>query len=742
MSLVSSLSNALSGLSVAQASIAVVSNNVSNLNTANYAREVAATSAVAYPGYAGGVQLDAITRQVDSWLNGAIQANTSDVSASTASQDYAKSIEAAFTPDGTTGRLDTLLSSFSSAVQSAIATPNDPTQRLAVVNAADALAARLNQIVQSLQGVQAEADATVKSGVQQAATLLGNFAQENTAIVSTAYAPPAVQNLQDQRDSTVAALAKLLPISSFDRAANDRALYTGNGRALFDRQASALTTATRDDGFTAVSLGGLDISSELQSGSIAADLNVRDKIVPGIIGDLDQLAGQIATLVNQASNAGTCPAPQTQMVSSTPVDDFSPVDLSKIDMVLTDSSGKITDNLSDQFQLPTSVTSLTDLKRVFDTTLVKNGQPLFSVSTDNGILKIAINPGGAAAGQSFDILSARSPVDFKSLFHLNDVFVGIAGSKRTAWNVVKADNNGPNGAGRLTLGPEALPQAAFYVGQRIYVTNPAGLIQMRKIVSYDPATRTAVLDSAWTSVPDAGSKYELNQPDASTIAVRADLKTNPERLPTGAFNYGDFALPTPSFSSGSVQAAGPSSITLDAPGTSALTVGDTVTITSGPGTGQSAQVVSIDPATGAAQLSTAWAVLPDSTSRYALGTYANLVGTQLAQAGDSRGLQHMLSQLNATFTAYSSDKSQSTTLSASVADLIATQTTRVNSTAADVKQTQAVQTELQSNYGSVSGVNIDEEMSQLIMLQNAYNASARVLSTVADLYKQLTTMTT
>ena len=83
----------------------------------------------------------------------------------------------------------------------------------------------------------------------------------------------------------------------------------------------------------------------------------------------------------------------------------------------------------------------------------------------------------------------------------------------------------------------------------------------------------------------------------------------------------------------------------------------------------------------------------------------------------------MIANLEKPFIRYSADASQPKTLSGSIVDILSAQTTRVNSTAADLNQAQAVQTGLQANYGNLSGVNIDEEMSQLILLQNAYNAS-------------------
>ena len=44
---------------------------------------------------------------------------------------------------------------------------------------------------------------------------------------------------------------------------------------------------------------------------------------------------------------------------------------------------------------------------------------------------------------------------------------------------------------------------------------------------------------------------------------------------------------------------------------------------------------------------------------------------------------------------------------------------------------------LQQKFSSKSGVNIDEEMAQLLSLQNAYASNARVMSTVKQMFDAL-----
>jgi flagellar hook-associated protein 1 FlgK len=47
---------------------------------------------------------------------------------------------------------------------------------------------------------------------------------------------------------------------------------------------------------------------------------------------------------------------------------------------------------------------------------------------------------------------------------------------------------------------------------------------------------------------------------------------------------------------------------------------------------------------------------------------------------------------------------------------------------------------LQQRFNETSGVNVDQEMANLLTLQNSYSANARVLSAVKDMFDALIQM--
>ncbi len=81
--------------------------------------------------------------------------------------------------------------------------------------------------------------------------------------------------------------------------------------------------------------------------------------------------------------------------------------------------------------------------------------------------------------------------------------------------------------------------------------------------------------------------------------------------------------------------------------------------------------------------------------------------------------------------------SGSGSLSTLASSLVAAQSQASADTTAQLTAEQALQTTLQSKISSASGVNIDTEMSTMVQLQNAYGASARIISTAQAMWNQL-----
>ncbi len=81
--------------------------------------------------------------------------------------------------------------------------------------------------------------------------------------------------------------------------------------------------------------------------------------------------------------------------------------------------------------------------------------------------------------------------------------------------------------------------------------------------------------------------------------------------------------------------------------------------------------------------------------------------------------------------------SGTTTLGGYAASLTDAQSAESGATSGQLKTEQAVQTALQTQLNSVSGVSIDTEMSKMIALQNAYSANARVITVAQTMFSEI-----
>jgi len=116
---------------------------------------------------------------------------------------------------------------------------------------------------------------------------------------------------------------------------------------------------------------------------------------------------------------------------------------------------------------------------------------------------------------------------------------------------------------------------------------------------------------------------------------------------------------------------------------------------------------------------------------------ADLVGALAGGTGDGRGLEAMAAALEATRGIVADPEGRRANLGSMVRDRLAEAAGANADAQARRAESAAVQDALAQQFASLSGVNVDEEMAQLILLQNAYAASARVLSTVGDLFQRL-----
>ncbi|MFZ0960086.1 MAG: flagellar hook-associated protein FlgK [Terriglobia bacterium] len=309
-SLFGTMSVALQSLMAQQSALEVVANNVANVNTPGYSREVAVMEE-SPPILSGntlvgtGVTMSSVQSVRDNILNLRIDQETSQQSSLNSYVDSMNQVQALFNETQGTG-LQTDLSNFFNSFQSLATDPTDSSLRQSVITAGQDLASAFNQTSQNMSTIQQGLDQSVVQTVQQVNTLTAQVASLNQQIQSVSISGNNPGSLEDQRDEDLANLSSLIDTAVIYSNDGSVSVTTSNGTALVSgNQSDALTTQVNSStGMQDVFAQGTDITSSIAGGQLQGLISSRDDSIPAAQSSLDNLAAGIISAVNTQQTAG------------------------------------------------------------------------------------------------------------------------------------------------------------------------------------------------------------------------------------------------------------------------------------------------------------------------------------------------------------------------------------------------------------------------------------------------------
>jgi len=321
MSLTLGLNTALSGLLGSQQSLNVISQNISNVNTPGYDREVVNQQSITLAGHGAGMTMLPPQRQVDLGLIKQLNNQTNVVGQLNAEQQYYPQIEDMFGTVGDQTSISATLTTLTTSMQSLSAQANQSAAQSTAVNSALNTTNQLNQMTDTLQNLRLQADSQLSQDVGQVNTDLNNVWSLNQKIVRAKAIKTDTSSLEDQRDNTIKDLSKYIGIQYYQNGDGSTSIYTNTGKVLLANQPNLLShSAATITGSWMSAAGGQfsgitlqndqssDISSDLAtsgSGEISALLTVRDQTIPNLQAQVDELAYQLKNTVNEINNRGT-----------------------------------------------------------------------------------------------------------------------------------------------------------------------------------------------------------------------------------------------------------------------------------------------------------------------------------------------------------------------------------------------------------------------------------------------------
>ncbi|MCE0731980.1 flagellar hook-associated protein FlgK [Halomonas sp. G15] len=201
-------STGLSGLNAAQSALNSTSNNISNVYTPGYNREV---TQLGEGRAGGGVQVNDIQRQFNQYVASQLNAATSKSSALESYNQQVEQIDSLLA-DRDAG-LAPLMQNFFSAMEDLASAPSDPAARQGVLGAADTLTAQFRSFDGYLQDMQEGINGQIADEVTQINNSTEQLADINREIaLARARSGEAPNSLLNQRDQMVHELSERMDV--------------------------------------------------------------------------------------------------------------------------------------------------------------------------------------------------------------------------------------------------------------------------------------------------------------------------------------------------------------------------------------------------------------------------------------------------------------------------------------------------------------------------------------------------
>ncbi|RWD54309.1 MAG: flagellar hook-associated protein FlgK [Mesorhizobium sp.] len=300
MSLSTALSIAQSALLATSKQTSVVSRNVADASSPDYARRIAVVTSTA-PG-ARSVEIQRVTNELLFRQNLSALSAWSGQSALYSGMDQldlsVNGVDNASSPS-------TAIANLQQALQLYATTPSNQNLGASVIDAAKQVVSSLNDGTRAIQDFRTQTDGQIATAVDDLNSLLSQFQDANKAVIAGTRSGTDVSDALDQRDALLKKIAEYVPVSTFTRGDNDMVITTKDGTTLFETVPRSVTF-TPSAGYTAgtpgntiyidnVPLSAGTGGNTSADGKLAGMLKLRDDVAATMQSQLDEIARGLVT---------------------------------------------------------------------------------------------------------------------------------------------------------------------------------------------------------------------------------------------------------------------------------------------------------------------------------------------------------------------------------------------------------------------------------------------------------------
>ncbi len=704
-----------SAMNANTAAMNTVSQNVANVNTPFYNSETPIqTEAPAVVGapytYGTGVNVNDIQRSTDNFVQSEVNNETGQNSYYTTLYQGLDQIQNLFN-DQTGSGFSSQISQFFNDFQNVANNPSNTSQRTALLADAQSLTGSINNAYTTIMNTVSSTNTSINGVIPQINSLTTQIAGLNQQITYALNAGSNANELQDQQMQAINSLSKLVNISYYTNnngktniSVGDVPLVSSDSSFNLSTQINPSNAANLDIMWTGPDGSAQSITNQVTGGSLGAYVNIEQTAAPSYISQLNSLAASVTDNVNSLQYNGygldgstgnyffqpnLTTAVGTNSVSNNPVTDATistgmvtnPADL-------TGDSYKIVSDGSGGFTVTNTTTNPSEtVNATVSSTFNKYNQEVYTIGFDGVSVNITptattaspLSPVYPASGDTFTVQQNTTNPAFTMEVNPNLTTSQVAGASAVSTAV------NPTNAGNATISAGA-------------VINPYN-------------------QSSSSNYTNEGGQYTITYTGQGTLA-----KT------------GDFTVTNNT--TNSTQTIDDIPITPNSSGQSEYSIFFGNQIFSGSNGGQAENFhVTL---TGTPQIGdsfTANVLSPSRSSSINNGSNLNsnyltpMTLSNMNSAGLSGNNENALA-LGALQNNNLPINGTSSTISTYYANIVSNIGTQSQSANTNYTNSTSVLTNLQNQLQSFVGVNMNQQMTNLVNYQNSYQAAAAITSSV------------
>ena len=302
------LQTGLRSLLTAQYALDTIGNNISNANTDGYSRQrvsIAGARPLLRGGQLVGAGVEArdIRRTVDELLLRRINGQVSVTGRLQAQLTGMQEAEGLFgEPDGL--GLSGLMDDFFQSVSGLASSPSDSILRTGMAQAAVEMASQFNGLMSGLGTLTDDVSSAIDARVAEVNQLASSIAGLNLEIAGVEASGLTANDLRDTRDLELKELAELVDVSTQEGQNGSVVVLVAGNMLVSPTQSYSMLTTTDTNGDTALQVKGAVGFVPVTGGAIGGLMRLSKDFTPAVQEDLDLIARNLILEVNRAHSTG------------------------------------------------------------------------------------------------------------------------------------------------------------------------------------------------------------------------------------------------------------------------------------------------------------------------------------------------------------------------------------------------------------------------------------------------------